>query len=640
MPNMEWDSEDNFKEESSSKRVPKAPSLVSKDEKQAKSVDDKSPSSQDSLADETKRRVSLARQSNAIKSPKETIGESSVHEGQASEIKVDNNLDSSQKTDFDKEAISHEKKGNTSKPKEAHLSNNFLATLKDVLTPEELEFLETESTASKVPAEDLITRKHLLPPAILLERISSYFNYPIAKDLLVDTDIFQKKITFFIVNNVVPLQDGTFALASPRLVKSISKGLYELGVTKPSFKVAEARKISKTLRTAASAMRLSPEDLLKKIKILCESNQFAKAAYELFHYAFQVFASDLHLERRESHGILRLRVDGVLEDATAMPVDLYERIVGAIYQLTKSQQPNIQESGDGAFDLEDLPLQLRVSFYPSLYASHNIVMRLLPKSQETPTGEDLGYSPEIWKSIVKLSSKSTSGLILYAGPTGSGKTSSLFALLSTIDTKGKKLLEVADPIEYQHMLGVQAQLTDTEKLQWKYADALRAALRHDPDLILVGEIRDPDSAKIALDAARTGHLIFSTVHAETSWEVFDRLQDLGLELKYLLSATKMIVAQRLLRKICKSCFGNGCDVCRQTGYAGRFAIAEVLTMTDSLREALSGTLPPTRVQQEALATIHVPGYTTLFNAAKRAINDKITTLEEAERVLGTFPENL
>lgn len=523
----------------------------------------------------------------------------------------------------------------------------FSAVFADVLSKEELAFLDTEAKATSgssnpLKVEDLIIRKRLLPPDVLLDKLAEFFKKDIRgviKDLTadkIDKDIFKKNMSFFIVDNIAPLKNGSFAISNPRLHKQIERKLYELGVTKPELWLAEARKISKALRTTASSIRSTPEELFNKIKKYCEEIQYAKAAHEIIHYAFQVFASDLHLERRETHGVLRLRVDGVMEDTTALSIGVYERVVGAIYQLTQTQQPNIQESGDGAFDMPTLPLQLRVSFYPSLYGAHNIVMRLLPKTQETPTGDDLGYKPEVWKHIVDTASNATSGLILYAGPTGSGKSSSLFALLSTVDTKGKKLLEVADPIEYQHMLGVQAQLAETEKLKWRYADALRSALRHDPDLLLVGEIRDEESAKIALDAARTGHLIFSTVHAETTWEVFDRLQDLGLDIKYLLSATKMIVAQRLLRRICKSCFGNGCHTCRGTGYAGRFAIAEVLTLTDALREQLAGKLPPTRVRQEALAFEHVPYYMTLQMAAKEAINNKLTTVAEAERVLGKF----
>jgi type II secretory ATPase GspE/PulE/Tfp pilus assembly ATPase PilB-like protein len=523
----------------------------------------------------------------------------------------------------------------------------FSAVFADVLSKEELAFLETEAKATSgssnpLKVEDLIIRKRLLPPDVLLDKLAEFFKKDIRgviKDLTadkIDKDIFKKNMSFFIVDNIAPLKNGSFAISNPRLHKQIERKLYELGVTKPELWLAEARKISKALRTTASSIRSTPEELFNKIKKYCDEIQYAKAAHEIIHYAFQVFASDLHLERRETHGVLRLRVDGVMEDTTALSIGVYERVVGAIYQLTQTQQPNIQESGDGAFDMPTLPLQLRVSFYPSLYGAHNIVMRLLPKTQETPTGDDLGYKPEVWKHIVDTASNATSGLILYAGPTGSGKSSSLFALLSTVDTKGKKLLEVADPIEYQHMLGVQAQLAETEKLKWRYADALRSALRHDPDLLLVGEIRDEESAKIALDAARTGHLIFSTVHAETTWEVFDRLQDLGLDIKYLLSATKMIVAQRLLRRICKACFGNGCHTCRGTGYAGRFAIAEVLTLTDALREQLAGKLPPTRVRQESLAFEHVPYYMTLQMAAKEAIDNKLTTLAEAERVLGKF----
>lgn len=520
----------------------------------------------------------------------------------------------------------------------------FLATLSDVLSPEILSFIDVEVKSSGLSPEEVVAIKRLLPNDVLVKKIADFYKSDVASDLQIDEDLFVKNMIFFITKNVVPLKDGSFAITSKRVTPTLQQEINTMGLgTHQTYRnvkvrISELRKISRILRTTAAKFRDTPEDLSTKITGMVEKGDYSLAMKSIIQYSFQLYASDIHLERRERHGILRFRIDGVMEDITSFKAGVYTRLIGAVYSLTKSQQPNIQESGDGAFDMVDLPVQLRVSFYPSLYGDHNVVMRLLPKTQETPTGLDLGYDPETWQHIVDVANHTTSGIILYIGPTGSGKTSSLFALLSEIDTKGRKLLEVADPVEYQHAMGIQAQVVDTDKLQWKYADALRSALRHDPDIILVGEIRDPESAKIALDASRTGHTVFSTVHAETTWEAFDRLSDLGLPVKYILSSVKMLVSQRLVRRLCNVCYGKGCYNCRYTGYAGRFAIAEVLTMTDALREELNGSIPVSKNQQEKVAKLHSPLYMPLREAAIAAVRAKKTDMKECIRVLGYFVE--
>jgi len=511
---------------------------------------------------------------------------------------------------------------------------SLLRRLEQDLSPFEIDFLTTEQRVSGVPVERLLEMKRILSPDKVLALVSEFFQIPQAARLVPDLEILQKNILFFMTNNLLPLSASEFVMASPRDLKILEKKLREKGFAKPRFKVARSRSIAKALRGAIMALRERPSAFHANLRGLLEHGRFATVVEEILAYAYRIYASDVHFERFKTHGTIRARVDGVLEEIVPLSPDHYDRIITAMYQLVKSQQPSAKESSDGAWSVEGLPLQIRASFYPSLNGTHNTVLRLLATSSDMVSGEDLGYSSEMWGGILRTVRQSASGLILFVGPTGSGKNSSLFSLISTLDTRGKKLLEVADPIEYQHMLGAQAQLVDTDKLQWKYADALRSALRHDPDMIFVGEIRDDESARIALDAARTGHLIFSTVHAETSFEAFDRLADLKCSMPYLLGSVKLIVAQRLLRRLCKNCAGRSCPHCLG-GYSGRFALSEVLHMTDSLRETLNGELPVTAQKRTEIAKKHVPGYRTLRESAQQAIDEGLTNKEEVARVLGT-----
>lgn len=511
---------------------------------------------------------------------------------------------------------------------------SFLVALAKDLPQSTLDFLQAEKrTSTQLSLESLVELKRLLPPDRLVQLVSEFFKIPLATNFTPDREVLKKHIVFFMAKNILPLSPTEFVIATPRLGTVIRRDLAKEGFQQVRFYVARKGIIAKALRTAILSMRDKPQAVQDRIQEHIGRGQFTKAVTEIISYAFRLYSSDLHFERRDTHGVIRARVDGILEDICPLSADQYDRTVGAIYRLAETQQPSARESADGAFQVDGFPLQVRVSFFPSLHGTHNVVMRLLPASTDVPSGEDLGYSTDEWAGILKAVQKSSSGLVLLVGPTGSGKNSTIFSLLSSLDTRGKKLIEVADPIEYQHMLGIQAQLVETEKLQWRYADALRAALRHDPDMIAVGEIRDEESAKIALDAARTGHLIFSTVHAETAFEAFDRLADLGCKIPYLLSAVKLVVAQRLLRKLCQNCFGDGCQKC-VGGFTGRFAIAEVLTVTDALREEFNGQLPVTPKKRADAARLHCPGYRTLLEAALQAEKDKLTTRSEIERVLG------
>lgn len=510
---------------------------------------------------------------------------------------------------------------------------SFFRILQTQLPKEDVKYLQAESYAAGLPVEALIEAKRLLPPETLLQLTSDFFNIPVAPTLKPDRDVLKKDVLRFMTNNILPLSPTEFVIAAPRNATIFAQQLSQIGLFRPKFFLARKGTISKALMSAIMSIRETPKALQDQIDKSIQSGKGAAAVTNIVSYAYRLYASDLHFERQSSHGRLRARIHGIMEEICPLTPTQYERLVVAIYQMIGSTQPSLQESGGGAFDVAGIPVQVRVSLMPSLYGHHNVVMRLLPKDSDVPSGEDLGYTTEKWERILRAVKKSASGLVLMVGPTGSGKNSTLFSILSSLDTRGKKLIEVADPIEYKHMFGIQTQLSDSGKVTWNYPDALRESLRHDPDMIYVGEIRDEKSAKIALDAARTGHLIFSTVHAETVFEAFDRLVDLGCPISYLLASVNLVIAQRLVRKICQNCEGAGCHSCGG-GYVGRTAVAEVLEMSEAIREEFNGSLPPTQRARYDIVSHIDRDFKTLREEAILAVQNKTTSWEELLRVFG------
>jgi len=521
-------------------------------------------------------------------------------------------------------------------PKEEPIQEDdktVLSKFKDLLRPADMVFVEVESKASGVSVETILAQRRLVPESVLLERLSKFFHVPLAKDIAPSLTDIKNNTAFFVTHNILPCEGNIFVIDSPRDQIKIEKLLFSNGYEKPKLKLSSEKFIKNALRSALLTTRDTASVLYEKTRTLVDQGLYAKCLDLFLRYAFQVNASDIHFELSKTRGVVRMRVNGVLEYVTALSVQTYERIIIALYQRLGTPQPSSRESGDGAFVVEGLPLQVRTSLYPSLFSSHHAVLRLLYTNGSILSGQELGYEDDIWNRLVQTAKMTTSGIILYVGPTGSGKNASLLSLVSELDTVSKKLIEVADPIEYQHMLGIQAQLTETDKNDWTYAEALRASLRHDPDIILIAEIRDTDSAKIALDAARTGHTILSTVHAESVFEAFDRLQDLGCNMSYLLSTVKAVVSQRLLRKACQKCHGSGCSHCFN-GYTGRYAVPELLVLNEKFRTTCNGSLPNTKDAREALGKELCEGYVPLLEKAKMDAEQGKTTMEEVARVLG------
>ncbi|MGQ9696480.1 MAG: type II secretion system ATPase GspE [Armatimonadota bacterium] len=372
----------------------------------------------------------------------------------------------------------------------------------------------------------------------------------------------------------------------------------------------------------------------------------------IIHQAVQERASDIHIEPFERELKVRYRIDGVLREAQSPPKRLHPAIVSRIKILADMNIAERRLPQDGRIQLRvsGRRIDIRVSTIPTLYGE-SVVMRILDKSMGLLTLEELGMQAQALERFRRLISV-PHGIILVTGPTGSGKSTSLYAALMEIYSVEKKIITIEDPVEYQ-LPGVN-QIQVRPNIGLTFASGLRHIVRQDPDVIMVGEIRDPETADIAINAALTGHLVFSTLHTNDSAGAITRLLDMHVE-PYLVASTLIgSIAQRLVRRICTKCktttqlrpeylrevgfpeemvnhkfaVGRGCDECGGTGYKGRIGVFEMLVIDDEIRRMIVERSSATVIKQYAVSK----GMTTLLADGREKILQGISTVDEVLRV--------
>lgn len=302
-----------------------------------------------------------------------------------------------------------------------------------------------------------------------------------------------------------------------------------------------------------------------------------EAINDLLAYAVFLRASDIHCDPRQDGVYIRFRIDGQISDAGILPIDLHDGFIARLKILSGARTDihYIPQDGRWRADISGCYYNIRISFMPTYYGE-NAVLRILPaKVSGEVSFAKLGFNPDHVQSIVQALNK-RNGLILVTGPTGSGKTTTLHTCLSMKIKDPLSIISLEDPIEYE-MSGLrQVHIKHSQGVT--FASGLRSALRQDPDIIMVGEIRDSETAKVAIHTALTGHLVLSTLHTNSALETIPRLVDMGVDHYLLASTLKLVIAQRLVRTICRDCDGCGCKVCNLSGYNGRSVIAEVLSI--------------------------------------------------------------
>ncbi len=361
--------------------------------------------------------------------------------------------------------------------------------------------------------------------------------------------------------------------------------------------------------------------------------------------AINLGASDIHIEPYEGQSFVRLRLDGILHNYTQIPLSLHEQVVSRIKVLANLNvaEKRIPQDGKIAVKVGKRHLDIRVSVVPTVFGER-VVLRLLEKGGKILRLEDLGLWEEDLLKLKRLSQKPY-GIVLATGPTGSGKSTTLYAIIMEIKSPKKNIITIEDPPEYQ-IEGV-SQIQVNPKVGLTFATGLRAILRQDPDVIMVGEIRDSETAQIAVQSALTGHLVLSTLHTNDAPSAITRLFDLGIEPFLIASALEGVIAQRLVRKICPHCKeeyrpskeelkelglsgdhtfyrGRGCEQCMGTGYRGRTGIFEVLEVDEEIKKLIVKTQSATDIRNFARAR----GFKSMLEDGIRKVLSGITTPEE------------
>ncbi len=404
---------------------------------------------------------------------------------------------------------------------------------------------------------------------------------------------------------------------------------------------------------------LLKEDIRKATTQLFDEAPVIKIVDTLLEEAYRDKTSDVHIEPEATHSLIRFRIDGVLHDVLRVPKILHDRIITRIKVLSglRTDEHLAAQDGKMRMKLEEEEFDIRVSILP-IVGGEKVVLRLLTSNSRLYTLTDLGMNPLDLQKMTKAFNKSY-GMILSTGPTGSGKTTSIYSILKILNTREKNITTIEDPVEYRIKGANQVQVN--VKTNLTFANGLRSILRQDPNVVFVGEIRDGETAGIAVNAALTGHLVLSTLHTNDAATAIPRLIDMKVEPFLVASTVNIIVAQRLVRKICSMCKepfvlmrdelskyineeavkkhfgdtseikvakGHGCKICHYTGYSGRLGVFEVLEVTKDIRELISNRADADMITKKALED----GMTTMLDDGLDKIAFGQTTLEEVIRV--------
>ncbi|MEW6101250.1 MAG: type II secretion system ATPase GspE [Candidatus Omnitrophota bacterium] len=387
----------------------------------------------------------------------------------------------------------------------------------------------------------------------------------------------------------------------------------------------------------------------KGLAALTEEAPVVKLANLIIIQAVKMRASDIHIEPAQTGVLIRYRIDGILHEIEQIPQHLQSALASRIKVMAKMDIAESRNPQDGRIQLkmEGKDLDLRVSTFPTMHGE-NIVIRILDKSALLLGLKDLGLQAGDLKAFERLIRR-PNGIILVTGPTGSGKTTTLYSALSTINSVEKNIITIEDPVEYEIPLIRQTQVN--LKAGLSFANGLRSILRQDPDIIMVGEIRDKETAEIAIQASLTGHLVLSTLHTNDASSSLTRLIDMGVEPFLIASSIIGILAQRLVRLICPKCKesytpssevlqdlqlnekmeffrGRGCNQCRNTGFSGRIGIFELLLINEDIKNMVTAKMPANEIRKKAVSF----GMRTLYEDGIQKVKSGFTSAEEALRV--------
>jgi type IV pilus assembly protein PilB len=557
-----------------------------------------------------------------------------------------------------------------------------------VITPDQLKKASQEQKQRGERLEQTIVRLGYAKEELILQCLADYFNLPYV-DL--DSYLIDEKVVKAIPEEIarrhtlIPIfkigSTLTVAMTNPLNLLALDEVRNKVK-TDVEIAISTEKKIKKAVEQHYGAAVTALENTLQQ---LMKGNRAApphepsdyKKTYDLvvkdlptgpmeeapaarmldlvMIQAIRDRASDIHFEPEEKALRVRFRIDGFLYESLALPKQIHPALTSRIKILAEMDIAETRLPQDGNFNvkLEKRGFEIRVSTFPTIYGE-NVVLRILDQTSPLLKLDDLGFSEEVLNHFKQLIRKSN-GIVLVTGPTGSGKTTTLYALLNMINSKEKNIITIEDPVEYRLVLIRQTQINP--KAGITFAAGLRSILRQDPDIIMIGEIRDLETSEIAMQSALTGHLVLSTLHTNDAPEAISRLMDIGVE-PYLISSSVIgVLAQRLVRTICPDCKvpykadpkvmsdlignvsnskepltlyrGKGCKNCKQSGYWGRSGIFELLLINEEIKKLISERASTQVIREVAKKT---GGMVPLRSDGLRKVLKGITTLDEVDRV--------
>jgi type IV pilus assembly protein PilB len=561
----------------------------------------------------------------------------------------------------------------------------------NILTAKEFKKHRQEAKKSGKKIQDYLVAKKIITFDTLYQNAAAYFNLPFIslKNKVIRKDILEKiPETIANVHNIIAF-DGDdkvlkVAVLDPEdletfeFIKKRFNIKLEVYLTTPSDIKDVLKNYEKSLKSEfkylseEESKEEGDEKTEKNLKEMAGDAPVIKVVDTLLKHAIMEGASDIHIEPEEKDVLVRYRIDGVLINVMTLPKHIQSGIISRIKILSNLKVDEHRLPQDGRFKVssDKYKVAFRVSIIP-IFDGEKIVMRLLNDKAQTLTLEDLGFQPKAF-DVIKRNISRPHGVILVTGPTGSGKTTTLYTMMSILNTPEVNVATVEDPIEYRMKRVNQSQVN--AKIGFTFAAGLRSLLRQDPDIIMVGEIRDQETAEIAVHAAMTGHLVLSTIHTNDAATTVPRLSRMNVP-NFLISSTfNVIVAQRLVRRICPHCIqsytldekaikelqkqldfdnildrlekekivldakkslknilfyrGKGCDKCNKSGYKGRIGIYEVLENTEKISNLILENAGAEKIKNQAIAD----GMLTIIEDGFIKAKNRITTIEEVLRV--------
>lgn len=542
----------------------------------------------------------------------------------------------------------------------------------DIVDAKDLDQAFSEANEQNTPLADLLVDKDLLSDDNLGRIFADYYGYDFIDldSVSIEPEMLsmipyvmakkQQVIVFDRLDNIIKIA----------MVNPANQEIIHLLAKKTGSKIVPYYTTSKNL---ATALQLYEEGISEEFSsIINQSVTDAKTAEQaedvpiitivntIIEHAYENKASDIHIEPYEEKTMVRFRIDGILHDIVVIPKRLHDLISTRIKILSKLRTDEHRSAQDGKMKmkLEQEDLDMRVSIVP-IVDGEKIVIRLLSEKSRQFGLEDLGFSSHDLVKIKKAFTK-PHGMLLVTGPTGSGKTTSLYSVLKILNKRSVNISTIEDPVEYD-LEGIN-QIQVNAKTNLTFASGLRSILRQDPDIIMVGEIRDEETAGIAINSAMTGHLVLSTLHTNDAPTALPRFAEMGIQPFLIASTVNVIIAQRLMRKICRSCIvssqvdrdtlasqlsneviekffgkgrgdvrlyqGKGCPVCGNSGYSGRIGVFEVLIVSQTIRELIMNNSDADQIRKQAIAE----GMTTMFEDGVGKAKSGVSTLEEVLRV--------